>query len=109
MNAYLKCSCLHACILEGETEIVPLLALISASSTDLKRIQTSHSLFTEFGADKPLHHVGQEAELKFESNFEPEPPAVHLALTSEGFSRRQSKVFTAKSIAKLLGPRSSTT
>ena len=73
MNAYLKCSCFVRAILEDEIEIFPLLALISSSSTDLKRIQNSHRLFTEFGADKPLQHIGQEAELKFESNFEPEP------------------------------------
>ena len=35
-------------------------------------------------------------------------PACHLAITPKGFSRRQSKVLTAKSMVKLLGQRSST-
>ena len=45
---------------------------------------------------KPLQLVGQAADLK------------SSAITPEGFSRRQSNYLTAKSIAKLLGQRSST-
>ena len=41
----------------------------SASVMDLKRIQTPHSLCCDFG--KPLQLVGQEAQFKFESKFEP--------------------------------------
>ena len=52
-------------------EIVTLLASTSASSTDLERIQTLHSLFIDFGADKSLQLVRQAAELKSESKFEP--------------------------------------
>ena len=88
------------------------LSSISAFSMDLKRIQTPHSLFWDFGADKTstrLQPVGQAAEFKFESKFEPLPPAaVHLAINPKGYSRRQSKVLTAKSMAKLLGARSGT-
>ena len=38
---------------------------------DLKRLQTPHILFWDFGADKILHPVGQAAEFKFESEFQP--------------------------------------
>ena len=44
------------------------LSSISAVSTDLKRIQTRHRLFWDFGAG-----VGHAAEFKFESKFEPLP------------------------------------
>ena len=56
-----------------------------------------------------LQPIGQAAEFKFESKFEPLPTSAgHLAITLEGYSRRQSKDLTAKSMAKLLGPRSLT-
>ena len=58
---------------------------------------------------KPLQPIGQAAEFKFESKFKPLPSSAgHLAITPKGYSRRQSKGLTAKSMAKLLGPRSST-
>ena len=41
------------------------------SVTDLKRIHTPHSLCCDFGSDKTLQLVGQAAEFKFESKFEP--------------------------------------
>ena len=51
--------------------------------------------------------IGQAAEFKFESKFKPLPTSAgHLAITPEGYSRRQSKDLTAISMAKLLGPRS---
>ena len=51
-----------------------------ASVKDLKSIQTSHSLCSGCGlAGKPLQLIGQEAEFKFESKFE--PPAGHLAIS----------------------------
>ena len=59
-------------------EIFFLLALISASSTDLQKIQTPDCLFRDFREvkswPKPLHClqlVDQDAEFKFESNFSP--------------------------------------
>ena len=56
---------------------------------------------------KPLQPIGQAAEFKFESKFEPLPTSAgRLAITPEDYSRRQSKDLTAKSMAKLLGPRS---
>ena len=42
-----------------------------ASVTDLKRIETPHSLCCDFGGYKTLQLVGQAAEFKFESKFEP--------------------------------------
>ena len=57
---------------------------------------------------KPLQPIGQAAEFRFESKFEPLPTSAgYLAITPEGHLRRQSNDFTAKSMAKLLGPRSS--
>ena len=56
---------------------------------------------------KPLQPIGQAAEFKFESKFKPLPTnAGRLAITLEDYARRQSKYLTAKSMAKLLGPRS---
>ena len=56
---------------------------------------------------KSLQPIGQATEFKFESKFEPLPTSAgHLAITPEGYSRRQSKDLTAISMAKLLGPRS---
>ena len=56
---------------------------------------------------KPLQPIGQAAEFKFESKFKPLPTnAGHLAITLEDYARRQSKYLTAKSMAKLFGPRS---
>ena len=55
---------------------------------------------------KPLQPIGQTAEFKFESKFEPLPTSAgHLAIIPEGYFRRQSKDLTAKSMAKLLGRR----
>ena len=53
---------------------------------------------------KLLQPVIQAAVFKFESKFEP----LHLAISPEGHFRRQSKIFRAKSMAKLLRPRSGT-
>ena len=52
---------------------VTLLGSNLASVTDLKRIETPHSLCCDFGGYKPLQLVGQAAEFKFESKFEPLP------------------------------------
>ena len=79
---------------------------ILAFSTDLKRIQTPHSLFWGFGADKTstTHWSGCRVQVWVQIWA----PACHLAIIPEGYSRRQSKVLTAKSMAKLLGPCSCT-
>ena len=75
---------------------------------------SNFTLFIElyFGVSeqiKPLQPIGQAAEFKFESKFEPLPTSAgHLAITPEGYSRRQSKDLIAISMAKLLGPRSGT-
>ena len=57
---------------------------------------------------KPLQLVGQAAEFKFESKFEPLQAAAHLAIAPEGCSRGQSKFLAAKSMAKLFGQHSCT-
>ena len=49
---------------------VTLLGSNLASVTDLKRIETPNSLCCS-EAIKPLQLVGQEAQFKFESKFEP--------------------------------------
>ena len=48
-----------------------LLASISASSTEHKKIQTSHNLFRDLEQIKHSQLVGQAAEIKFESKFKP--------------------------------------
>ena len=83
-----------------------LLSSISAFLTELKRIQTPHSLFWEFGADKTLTTLWSGDRVQVWVKVW--APAGHLAITPEGYSRRQSKVLTAKSMAKLLGQRSGT-
>ena len=71
------------------------LASISVSSTDLKSIQTPHSLFRDFGAGKTIktRWTGGRNQVWVQVRAS----ACHLAITPEGYSRRQSKVLTAKS------------
>ena len=52
-------------------DVVSEISSISAFLLDLKRIQTPHSLFGASEQKKPSQPVGQAAELKFESKFEP--------------------------------------
>ena len=79
-----------------------LLSSISAFSTDLKRIQTPHRLFWGFEADKTstTHWSGWRVQVW--------APTGHLAITPKGYSRIQSKILTAKSMAKLFGQCSGT-
>ena len=78
----------------------------------IKNANSTQFIELHFGVSeqiKPLQPIGQAAEFKFESKFEPLPTSAgHLAITPEGYSRRQSKDLTAKSMAKLLGQRSGT-
>ena len=60
------------------------------------------SLIRDFEEDNLNTYIGQAAEFRFDSRLG------HLAITPKGSCRRQSKVLTAKSIAKLLEPRSGT-
>ena len=69
----------------------------------LKRIQTPHSWFWDFRAE-----TTRWSGCRVQVWVQVWPPACHLAITPKGYSRRQSKVLTAKSMAKLLGPRSGT-
>ena len=71
--------------------IVYLLASILASSTDLKSIQTPHSLLWDFGADKTFKTRCSGARVLVQVRA----PASHLAITPEGCSSNQSKVLTA--------------
>ena len=74
---------------------------------DLKRFQIPHRLlFWGFGADKTF--TTRWSGWRVQVWVQVQAPACHLAITPEGYSRRQSKVLTAKSIAELLGPRSGT-
>ena len=76
----------------------------------LKWIQNPHSWFWDFGADKTstTHNllVRQQSSSLSPSLSPCTGPAAHLAITPEGYSRRQSNVFTAKSNAELLGQHS---
>ena len=87
-------------------DFVSVLFSISAFLTDLKRIQTPHSFFGTSEQIKPLQPVGQAAEFKFESKFEPlRPcPAGHLALTGNHSIRLFQKTIEGL-MAELLGPR----
>ena len=76
------------------------MASISASSEHLNRIQTPHSLLWDFGAEKPSPLIGQKAESKFESKFE--PCQSFGVVDPEGYSGRQLKILT-----QLLGQRCS--
>ena len=79
------------------------LSSISEFSTDLKRIQNSNiSGISE--QIKPLL-VGQAAAFELESKLK---SACGLEIASEGYSRRQWKVLTAKWMAEHFGPRSNT-
>ena len=92
------------------------LSSISALSTELKRILTPHRLCTDFGEDKTFISPSRcdVAQAKVQIWVQVRAPAGpghgHLAImiTPEGYSRRQSKVLTAKSIVELLGLRSGT-
>ena len=86
-------------------------SLLSSIWRSKKNSNSTQFIELYFGVSeqiKPLQPVGQAAEFKFESKFKPLPSAGHLAITPEGYSRRQSKDLTAKSMAKLLGQHSGT-
>ena len=64
------------------------LASITVSSTDLKRIQTPHSLLRDFGAHKTFTTRWQAAEFNFDFSSSPcRTSADHPAITPEGYSR----------------------
>ena len=87
----------------------PLSSILACSKKNSNFTQFIELYFGVSEQIKPLQPIGQAAEFKFESKFKPLPTsACHLAITSEGYSRRQSKGFAAKSMAKPLGPRSGT-
>ena len=71
-----------------------------------KRIKTPHRLFWDLRADKTF--TTRWSGGRVQVWVQVRAPACHLAITPEGYSRRQSKDLTAKSIAELLGPRSGT-
>ena len=79
---------------------------ISALSTDLKRIQTPHSLFRGFRAENSNKTPQNTITTRLsDSRVQVTVPAGHLA---NHYSRRQSKGLTAKTMAKLLGLRPGT-
>ena len=65
-----------------------------------------NTLYSGFGADKTFTTRWSGRRVQVWVQFR--GPASHLAITPEGYSKRQSKVMTAKSlaIAELFGPRS---
>ena len=81
-------------------------SLSAVSSTDLKRIQTSTQFIQGFRADESFaaHWSGGKVLVCVQDRA----PSGHLAITPKGFSKRQSKVLTAKSMVELLGQRSGT-
>ena len=86
-------------------DIDSLLSSISAVVSDRKIIHTPDRLFWGFRADQisTTYCSGCRVQVWVQD----QAPAGHLAITAKGQSRRQSKVLTAKSMAKLLGPSSS--
>ena len=60
-----------------------------------KRIHTPHSLFWDFWADKTFTTSWSGSRVQVQA------PAYRLTITPKGFSRWQSKVLTAKSMAEL--------
>ena len=102
----------HCCIIvqsggsSVRVDINSPLSSIWAFSMDLKRIQTSPCLFWDFGADKTFTTCWSGGRVYVWVQVW--APAGHLAIIPEDYSRRQSKVLTAKSMAKVLGQRSGT-
>ena len=60
------------------------------------KVQTPQRLFWDFWPDKTITTSWSGSKVQV-------APAGHLAITFKGYSRRQSKVLTAKSNAELLG------
>ena len=77
------------------------LPLISVFSTDLKRIITPHWLFWDLVAEKSF--TIRWSGCRVQVHIQVQGPACHLAITPEGYSRRQSKALTENSRAELLG------
>ena len=80
----------------------PHLASISASSTDLKRIQTAHNLPSDFGAGQGR----QAAESRFGSKFKPLPVICQSLLKAVPEDNR--RFWLQNQCGELLGPRAST-
>ena len=72
-------------------DIVSVMPSISAFLTDPKRIQTPHSLFWDFWADKSFTTCWSGCRVQ--GWVQVQAPACHLAITPEGCSRRQLKVY----------------
>ena len=81
---------------------------ISAFSTDLKNIQTPHSLFRDFRADETFTARHGWSGGRFQVWVQVLAPACHLAISPGGYSRRRSKVYTAKAMAELMRAHSGT-
>ena len=93
-NVSSACTANHSvgayCSLGMRVDIVSAMSSISAFLTGLKRIQTPHSLFWGFGADKTfkIRWSGGRVQVWVQVRA----PVGHLAITPGGCSRRQSKV-----------------
>ena len=79
------------------------------SSTDLRRIQTPHSLFRAFRSSKIFTICwSRQSSCRIQVWVQLWAPAGHLEITPQYYFRRQLKVLGAKSMAEPLGQRSST-
>ena len=77
--------------------------LISAFSTDLKRIQTPYTLFWDFGPDKPLHQVYNPLVRMHSSSLSPSSllPVIWQSLTKA--IPEDNRKFDCKINGKALG------
>ena len=89
----------------GQGLLSTQLSSISAFSMDLKRIPTPHRLLWDFRAVKTVPSRLSGGWVQVWVQFW--APAGHLSITPVGYSRRKSKVLTAKSKTQLIWPRSS--
>ena len=86
----LFCHCWFKALLGMSLKKVTSLGSNLASVTDLKRIETPHSLCCDFGGYKTF--TTRWSGGRVQVWVQVRAPAGHLAITPEGCSRRQSKV-----------------
>ena len=70
------------------------------------KVRTPHNLFMDFSSDKSF--TTRWSGGRVQVWVQVQAPAANFAITPEGYSRRQSKILAAKSMAKLLKQHSGT-
>ena len=85
---------------------VLIFGVFNGPKRNLNSTTSPRRLFWDFGADQTCTTCWSGGRVHVWVQVQ--TLASHLAITPEGYSRRQSKVLTSKSIAELLGPRSGT-